>query len=311
MKVGSIAFAVIMVAACNKHAKQALSENGSGGSSAPVAQAQDAASAADVAPVAVVDAQAAAVDTSAARKALEAQLALLPTMHEELSATFRPDALVLSPEAVEASDTSNELGTRIPRLLGQKVFGQAKITSLNAGARRGMMWSGSVIEIAYTNQDGAKTTRTLRSIELLDASTGKVAAASFGEIEKMKQQLGVGSIAKSNDPGPLTKMLVSPTAIAAALADDPNVVVFGTDPAEQAIGPEAAKKRLASWANLKLTIDKDKSYEVRTDAWGYAVANINLPSKDADSPYRMSALLIAVPDGAAWKVVALHYLPLL
>ncbi len=311
MKAGSIACVVIVIAACGKHAKQTPSENGPAGSgSSSVARTQDAAAAAGVAPV-TVDAQTGQTDTAPARKILERQLGMLPMLHDELAATFRSDALVLAPDPREAKDTSNELGTAIPRLFGQKTFKHAKFTTLNAGARPGMMWSGSVIEIGYTREEGTLLTRTLRSVELLDASTGKVAAATFGEIEKLHMALDVGELPKSTDPGPLTKLLVSPTAVAAALADDPNVVVFGTDPAEQAFGPEAAKKLLATWANLKLTLDKDKSYEVRTDAWGYAVANINMPSKEADSPYRMSALVIAVPDGAAWKVVALHYVPLL
>jgi hypothetical protein len=113
---------------------------------------------------------------------------------------------------------------------------------------------------------------------------------------------------KKTEAGPLTNLLISPSAVAAAIADDPNVVVFGTDPAEQAVGPESAKKLLASWSSLKLSLDNNESYEIRTDSWGYAIANVSFPSK-SDSPNRMSALIIGVPDGSGWKIVALHYLP--
>jgi hypothetical protein len=74
--------------------------------------------------------------------------------------------------------------------------------------------------------------------------------------------------------GPLTALLADPKAMAAALLDDPAVVVLGTELAERAVGPAAARKLLRKWTRLALAI-AGAPHEVRTASWSYAVANVD------------------------------------
>ena len=85
-------------------------------------------------------------------------------------------------------------------------------------------------------------------------------------------------------------------------------MVSGTDAAERAVGQSAAKVLLARWHKLPLAIEEtDKVREIRTAAWGYAMADVNI-SKPGGAPFRMSAFLIAVPGpNDAWSVVAVSY----
>jgi hypothetical protein len=150
----------------------------------------------------------------------------------------------------------------------------------------------------------------MRIVELLDGSTGKIVTGSFAQ-PAPAAQLGAthGELPNPTAEGPLSKLLTAPVDLANALASDPNVFVLGTELAERATGPDAARKLLGHWNKLKLTIEEqDKVHEVHTAAWGFAMANVNLVKGSGD-PYRMTGLVIGVPTtgGAGWSVVAIVY----
>jgi hypothetical protein len=102
-------------------------------------------------------------------------------------------------------------------------------------------------------------------------------------------------------------LLASPDDLAASLAD--GAVVAGTDASEHAVGKTDAKTLLAKWKKLSLSLEEaDKVREVHTAAYGYALANNNLANSQPNKPpYRMNAIIVAVPTGSAWSVVAASY----
>lgn len=246
-----------------------------------------------------------------ARALLEAQLATFPDKHDALAATFTPKAFVLVPTVREAADTSNELATLIPGMEGhEEKLVSRKIDKLVAGSSRGITWLGAELLLEIKRPSGT-IKKPMRVLELLDGNSGaKVAVASFGNVTKQLYAQGdMGTLPETSNAGPLAKLLTSPGDAAAALANDPNVIVMGTDATERAVGYDAAKKMLESWKVLKLSIDKSNVLEVHTADWGYALAYVNMPSKDPQ-PYRMTALIIGIPKGDSWSVVGMHYLPI-
>lgn len=242
---------------------------------------------------------------------IEKQLALFPTQGEALAKTFTGDAIVITKAAIQASDTSYDLATSIPRLEGQKELASAKPAKLVAGGVPGAVWFYADLEIKFTDPAVPQPiTKRVRSVELLDgAQEWKTAAATFCDITSMSSSADNPTLPGATPPGPLAKFLTSPSDVAAALANDPSVVVLGTDPKEEAVGPDAAKALLQSWSKLQLSLNGNAVREVHGKTWGYALANVDLARKDGN-PYRLGGLVIATLSGDQWKVVALHYCPL-
>ncbi len=233
---------------------------------------------------------------------------------------FRKDAVVLVPVAwpldgMTIDDPSINLAEAIARMTPHATLQRKKLNKVTAGGNAAMVWLSGEIELATTAGEHGeprpiKKQHVVRVLELLDAASNwKVVAASFGNVRALEESTVFSPIPAQTAAGPLSKLLVAPREVAASLADDPAVVVQGTDKAEYAVGPVAAKALLAKWSKLKLDINKDTGvHEVRGKHWGYAVANVRYSKGDIS--YAMSALIIAVPTGDTWSVVALHYLPL-
>jgi hypothetical protein len=234
------------------------------------------------------------------------------TTHDDaaLAALFTPKAIVLAPRALEVADATSQPATIIPRMLGGKTLKGQKVDKLVAGGTRGMVWFAADISLTQKDAD-ATLTRTLRVLELLDGSSDwKAGVASVAEFTPLGAARHPSELHQTTTAGPLAQLLTSPADAAAALADDPNVIVQGTEEKEYAVGPEATKKLLGSWKDLGLSIEGTSVNEMHTTNWGNAFAYVNMPKKDSDVPYRMAGLLIAVPNGDSWRVVAVHYLPL-
>ena len=114
-----------------------------------------------------------------------------------------------------------------------------------------------------------------------------------------------GDVGGASAPGPLAPLLASPKAIADALSNDPHTFVLGTEPAERAIGPAAAKKLLASWAKLSFVVD-GKVRELETASYGMVQAHVKWTK--GKTAHWMDAMLVAVPGpNGTWKVVGVHY----
>jgi hypothetical protein len=247
------------------------------------------------------------------RALLDRQLKALRGDDAALISTFVKDAVVMLPRVAAKIDPELEIVTQIADLNPHAEVTDTKVKAFVAGGDAAMAWLAAEIEIGVVShepQNPVSTERhTVRAIELLDAEAGwQVVAAAFTQVrplERLKESLG--PIPSATTLGPLVKTLALPDALASTLASDP-VVVFGTDANERAIGHRAAKALLGKWSKLPLAIEEaDKVREVKTTAWAYAMADVNI-AKAGGAPYRMSAFLVAIPAaGGTWQVVAVSY----
>jgi hypothetical protein len=248
-----------------------------------------------------------------ARTLLEKQLKALPSDNAALMATFVKDAVVMLPRVAAKLDPELELGGQIAGMNPHATMKSAKLGQIVAGGNASMVWLAAELEIvvlsAEPGEKPSSATHAVRAVELLDgAADWKVAAASFTEVRPLEQlRESLGPIPSPTPPGPLVKLLASADALASSLSSDP-VAVFGTAAAERGVGQSAAKTLLAKWRKLPFAIEEaDKVREVRTAAWSYAMADVNIP-KPGGSPFRMSAFLVAIPGpNGAWSVVAVNY----
>ena len=248
-----------------------------------------------------------------AKALLEKQVKALPADNATLVATFANDAVVMLPRVAAKVEPDLELGEQIAGMTPHAEMKGAKLGQVVAGGNASMAWVAAELEITvHSSEPGEASStaaHTVRILELLDAaSEWRVVAAAFAEVrslEPLRQSLG--PIPSPTSAGPLAKLLTAPDDLANALSADP-VVVFGTDQAERGVGQAAAKALLAKWRKLPLAIDEnDKVREVRTANWGFAMANVNI-TKGRGAPYRMSALLLAVPaSNGTWSVLAANY----
>ncbi len=139
-----------------------------------------------------------------------------------------------------------------------------------------------------------------------DTGAGFQLVAGHVQATSTSGDLSSAELPVTTTPGPLSALLTDPAALAAALVDDPNVVVLGTEAKERAVGKPAARKLLASWRKLKLTI-AGKPREVHGARWGYAAANLDWARKADDVRHMRATVFATSIDGKTWRVVVAHY----
>ncbi len=247
-----------------------------------------------------------------ARAILQKQLKALPADNKAFIATFAKDAGLFVPNfPVKLDDEAMDIGGQIASMNPHAEMTSAKLGKLVAGGDPSVVWFAAEIEIVVVSREPENPVSTdkhaVRAVELLDVASDKIVAASFTEVRPLAQLRPTrGPIPMETPAGPLVHLLAAPDRLAGALAADS--VVFGTDATERAVGSAAVKALLGKWRKLPLAIeDTAKVREVRTSAWGYAMAIVNIP-KPGDVPYRMSAFLVALPvAGGTWQVVAASY----
>jgi len=245
----------------------------------------------------------AAAGTPEAKSLVGKQLAGI----DEARATFAANAVLVLPDrpftgAMPKTDSDGFLQQNDISL------DDGKLGKLTAGRHGDAMWIAAEIVQKYSLLDcppalaRCHKKRTLRISELVVGGTAVVAhvddpvhAPSSGDTD---------AIEPATAAGPLSAMIADPKALAAALLDDPAVVVLGTELKERAVGAAAARKLLGSWSKLSLAI-AGKPHEERTRTWGYAAANVDWTSKA--KTVHMRATVFAVDVGGSWKVVAVHY----
>jgi hypothetical protein len=237
---------------------------------------------------------------------LEAQLEALKQWADDdgpMQATFAKSAIVLFPNGEEPV-SEGSVGSQAAILNPGTTLKSATYDHFKSGSHDNVMWFSADLHV--TTREGSHTkTRTIRAIELLDgAEDWKVVVAAFTNVGKLAES-GSSPIANATPADVLTKLLVAPDALAAALA--PDAVVLGTDPGERGEG-DGAKKLLATWHKLQLTIDAaQKTREIHTASYGYAMANVVLKPAKGDEG-AMNAFVLAIPaPGGAWSVVAASY----
>jgi len=246
-----------------------------------------------------------------ARAVLKAQLAAL-TNEEAFIATFASQASVLTPlGSYEVHAPNVNVAAAIAFLNPHAEVKSATFDHFTSGANAQVAWFAAELQLTIASHEpgspASMTKHTVRAIELLDgAADWKVAVAAFTNVAQL-YTFGTSSITDPTDVGPLSNLLLSPDALAGALAE--GAVVFGTDPGERGIGTAEAKALLGKWKKLAITLDpKSKVREVRTATYGYAMTNVRIVTKPGGEAYKLNAFVLALPGvGSPWSVVGASY----
>lgn len=235
-----------------------------------------------------------------AKQTLERLVTALRTDEAAVLATFAPDAVVLVPNPREVSEPNSGLREALARLPPSATLADVTVDKLVAGGNAEAIWLTA--ELTLVHGDDVKTVRVT---ELATADRGwKVVVGAFSEPNTVTgRKHGPGPLAFGTPAGPLTAMLVDPSKLGVALAADPTVTVIGPKEGQRAQGA-GAKNFLAEWSGLEL---ETNAREVRGSGWGYALARLKLNVPGEKHPARLSALVLGVPGGDRWSVVAAHY----
>jgi hypothetical protein len=225
-------------------------------------------------------------------------------------ARYTKDAVLLGSREETVGETPEDYVDLIPTL-GSVQVDVSRITSLVAGGDQSVVWYTSDVSADYSGaaegegEIHGSAKHRITQVAVSDGKAWKVVASLLG-LEGGAMFSGAPSdIGGATAAGPLAPLLASPKALAAALSADPHTFVLGTEKAERAIGPAAAKKLLTSWAKLSLVVD-GKVREVETKSYGVVQGHVKWTKGKAT--HWMDAMVVAVPaPGGAWKVVGVHY----
>ena len=247
-----------------------------------------------------------------ARKVLDAQLSLLRHATDaQQRAMYDKDTVLLSDRGAATVGETPEDYVKLVPTIGSVQVDDARIDTITAGGGDGIAWFDAGITLAMSGAaEGVgefKNTGKARVSQLaVSANSGwKVVASIFDWGGPSAPNRGAPQpIGGATKAGPLAPLLASPKALGDALSTDPHVFVVGTEKSERAIGPVAAKKLLASWSKLTLSVEGPVR-EVETKTYGFAQAHVKW-TKGKDT-FWMQALIIAVPAASGWRVVGVHY----
>ena len=106
--------------------------------------------------------------------------------------------------------------------------------------------------------------------------------------------------------GPIATLATHPADLAAKLAADAAVSVFGNGASDEAFGRAASLKLLASWKKLTVAVTGTPIEETSGDL-GFAFATLELDHKGQPDPLVLRALVIARKTGDGWNPVAVEY----
>ena len=112
--------------------------------------------------------------------------------------------------------------------------------------------------------------------------------------------------------GPLARLLEAPSTV--HVASDPATAIFGTAETEHALGATAARRQLAAWKRLALSLvvspccagGPDTVEVVRKDH-GFAFGRLALKLRGKAEPVELTGFVVAKKVGDDWQVVALAY----
>ncbi|HET9622902.1 MAG TPA: hypothetical protein VFP84_16125 [Kofleriaceae bacterium] len=245
-----------------------------------------------------------------ARAVLDAQLDALGD-EVQLAATFLPGAFVLTPNGV-AETREPSLGLlSIADLNPHAEIDSITFDHFTSASIGKLTWFAADLHITVTSHEPenppSTSSTTVRTIELLDGeATNQVAVASFTRVAAMSRSTD-RSAPDATSLGPLTSLLLSPRAIADAIAG--NAFIFGSDPDERAVGAGSARALLARWKTLAVTLATPSDiHEMHGGAYGYATANVRVALKPGGPSYDLRAFTLALPayDGT-WSVIAASF----
>ncbi len=247
-----------------------------------------------------------------ARQVLDGQFATLREPDAARRVAYDKSAVLLGSDSHHTVAEIPDGYADLIVMMGSSQVDRVKIDSLVGGGDPNVVWYTATVTASVSGAaEGVGTVRgkvksRITQVAVPVGAEWKVVASIIDDGDRIDPNPSPPeALGGATATGPLAALLASPKALAAALSTDPHTFVIGSGKDERAIGPAAAKKLLASWAKLSLSIE-GKVREVATTTYAFAQANLKW-TKGKDT-YWMEAMLVAVPapDGA-WKVVGVHY----
>ncbi len=236
-----------------------------------------------------------------AKQILDAQIAALKKPADEedstLLASFDADAVLLVANPRPVKHRTRGFRDAIARRAPHEDVKDVRYTDLVAGGNANALWFTCTLTI---QQD--KGVETVRVTELATAeSSWKVAAAAFTEADDPHAgKQAPAPFENATKAGPLTVIVADPVQLAHAL--EPSAIVTGF--IDRFASSGGAQDFMAGLPGMTV---ENAPREVHGDGWGYTIAQLSYEG-GRKYPLRVSALVIAVPDGeGGWRVVALHY----
>jgi hypothetical protein len=249
-----------------------------------------------------------------AEDVLAAQLPHVPRADDDddahRRARYKSETVLLGSSDQTVGETSKDYVDLVPTV-GSVQVDRARIDSLVVGGDESVVWYTSEVAVDYSGgAEGvgisrSSSTHRITQVAVADGKEWKVVASLNGLEGGALSSRKPGDMAGATAAGPLTSLLASPQALAAALSSDPHTFVLGSEKGERAIGPAAAKELLTSWAKLSLVVE-GKVREVETTSCGFVQAHVKWTTGKATR--WMDAMVVAVPaPNGAWAVVGVHY----
>jgi hypothetical protein len=225
-------------------------------------------------------------------------------------ATLAPDAVFVNAALDAPARGTKALESAVGGLLSPMSthFTKVTIDKLTTGGDAKATWVVAELTTTFWYPEWPKpTTEPMRLVELLVPDPKGALRALVVMATRPKNVSShvfdpYPAIEGASTPGALSALLVAPGKLDAAMAKDG--VVLGTDGSERAIGGAKTHALLAGWTKLKLSLDGD-SFEVHTKTYGFALANLGLAGGKNGNHFR--GLILALPKGDGWTVVAVDY----
>jgi hypothetical protein len=234
---------------------------------------------------------------SIARTLVSNQLAALRSP-QAFIATLAPNAMILGNGSFAIASSSN--ATAVVSTLLRGPVTQTVLNRVDAGGSGSAVWLSA--ELIFIDASGCGgTDARLVELAVADRDRWSVVAVSFTSNSGLTAPTDV--LARPR-PGPLTTYLASFTALTDALRDDSStaVAVGGKNrPDIFGLGRDAARRALEPLHAQDVSVTN--AIEVHGAGWGFAFGSLAIAG---DSARSAQVLLVAIPDGQTWRVVAVH-----
>jgi hypothetical protein len=226
-----------------------------------------------------------------------------------LRATFTAGARIELPGTDPAAPADAEWGFPAPEkcAVGKTQIGWANGWGwVAAELRITTRWYAEPADAGDPNPQPTTATYHWLAVVVPDGGGVKTRALHIARAFEDKSLYDDDPAPAAKSPGPLATLATTPSAIAAQLAGDTAVTIFGTGPDEAGLGHAAAVKLVGGWKKIQLA-PIDAAEEIIDGDLGIAFVPMQMRLKGKPKSYDLRALLIARKVGSGWQVVALAY----
>lgn len=213
-------------------------------------------------------------------------------------ATLAPNAVILGNGSFAIANSSNAPAVVSTMLRGR--LAQSFLNQVDAGGSGNALWLSA--DVIFVDENGCGgTDARLVELAVADRDRWSIVAVSFTSSSGLTAP---GDILDHPHRGPLTKYLASFTTIQEALRDDRSTMaaVGGRDRRDVfGLGRDDARRALESVRAQDVSVTN--AIEVHGAHWAFAFGALAITGEPVRSA---QVLLVAIPDGQAWSVVAVH-----